>query len=108
MKQLYTSLLCLLSTVCFSGTSVPPQKIVDMGTGWNGQDLYITTENREIVEGCNTEDARYVLPDAHPKADYISSMILTAFHSKKDIAIYVDGCHGSREFMKIQALKIHH
>lgn len=92
--------------VCFSflahaGTELPAQTIRLLGTGWDSEGIYISTDEGIQSQSCGS--GGLILQD-HILKDEIISILLSAYHANSKVKFYVDGCTGSN--MKIQAVKM--
>lgn len=85
-------LVLLLSTKVFADTSLPPQEILRIETGWGAEGIYINFKDGIPAEGCPGTAVR--IPADHPMLDHILSLSLSAFLSGKRAQFRVSGCPG--------------
>ena len=105
MKYSLMLLSLFLAQSVFAGTELVAQQITVVASGWNNNDLYVTTDLKLSAENCSTSDQRMVLEETNVKFDMLVSMILTAQMSKSNVAFYINGCT-STNLMRLQAIKI--
>lgn len=92
----------LVSNWVCAGTELPAQTIKRLATGWGSEGIYILTNENLLAEGCSSSVARLV--PSHPLKSEIMSILLSAFHSKSKVNLYVNGCVDDN--MKLEAVAI--
>ena len=105
MKNYILIFTLIFATSVDAGTLLSAQKVTGLANGWGGTNLYITTDKNLEAESCSATDKRVVLEDAHPQFDIITSILLSALHTKSDVRLYISGC-GSNNFMKLMSVQI--
>lgn len=103
MKKILLILSFMLSTASYAGTSMPPQHITLVTTGWGGEGIYVITQEGLRAEGCAVARARMNL--AHPMLKENLSILLSAFHTNSKVRLYVDGCINSDLHLKAVAIE---
>ena len=104
MKKLFLIVIAIISFQVSAGTQLAKQRITEVANGWSETNLYITTDQPLTAEGCSETDLRYVLQQGHAQYDLVSSMLLSALHSRAQVRLYVSGCAGN--LMVLKSIKI--
>lgn len=105
MKKIVLLLSTLFVTSVSAATKLAPQTIASIETGWGQEGLHIRTVEGLKADGCNL--GAYMIPaEDFSKALYEThvSMLLSAFHAKKQVGLYVDGCIG--DVLHVKAVEI--
>lgn len=85
-----------------AGHNFTDQKIQAIITGWEGEGMYLQTNNTTLVDGCGPT---FMLPLAHPMFNPILSIALTAYSTSATVILRADGCYDSTN-MKLKAIQI--
>ena len=88
----------------FAGTQLHNDTIYEISLGWGGEAVYVTiNESIEPVEGCS--GSLFKMPPGTPLFKENLSMLLSAFHARSKVSLYVDGCLGANMHLKVVAVR---
>jgi hypothetical protein len=94
MRLLIFIVILLIGKNVYSDSSLPPQTISRIETGWGNEGIYLAFAENNLVEGCSYTAA--VFQHDHPMLKNILSIALSAFHSGKRVQVRVSGCFDGR------------
>lgn len=93
MKILVFIFLSFISPFIFADSSLPPQKITRIDTGWGSEGIYFSFKDAHQIAGCS--GTRVVIPRDHLMLKEILSITLSAFHTGKKVVFRTSGCFGN-------------
>lgn len=94
MRTLIIAMIMVsMASMAIADDTTPSQTIKQINTGWERANIYIQTEEMDIVEGCSS--SRLKVDSTHPMFKEILSIALTAYTSKIKVAFRVSGCDGN-------------
>ncbi len=95
--------LCIVSIAGHAGHQYQDLDIQEISMGWGGEGVYVRVHNDiEIMENC--ESPYFVL---HPETPLFSenySLLLSAYHAKQKVGLYISGCQGVH--MQLRAVRV--
>lgn len=106
-KVIVGVLLMVIPVASFAGTQVQNVTIKILETGWGAEGAYITiNETVSAVEGCT--DSRYFMDATNPLFKENMSLLVSAFHAKSKVHLYVTGCYSTYNVHQINAVATEH
>ena len=98
------SLIFLISWVsAYSGEQATDKTINKVAMGWGGEGVYVWV-NESITPLQNCASTTFVMSPNTPLFKENLSVLLSAFHSRSKVQLYVDGCAGDAMSLKAVAV----
>lgn len=91
-----TIAVCSFATHASQQTTLDPQTLIRVASGWSGEGMYLFTHEGYKYPGCN--QSKFVIKKHHPLFSELVSMSLSAYHAKSKVALRVDGCDGNPNY----------
>lgn len=105
-KLLKTALLAtfgILSLNATAGQSINNLQVKYIATGWTAEGIYVETVEVNTIPGCGP---RYMISPTNPMLTQMMTLLLSAYHTKSKVDLYVDGCvFGSQMLLKSVAIR---
>ncbi|CCN45833.1 exported hypothetical protein [Vibrio nigripulchritudo MADA3029] len=101
-----TIAVCSFATHASQQTTLAPQTLNRVASGWGGEGIYLYSKEKLTVSGC--KNPVYVIKK-HNNVLFseMVSMALSAYHAKSKVAVRTDGCDGdSGRAMNIIAIDL--
>lgn len=107
MKKILSLLILLsIASQSFADASLPAVRVLQMSTDWGGNSMFFRLEGNNVVDGCNPNDSRVVVPTSIRQYDEIVAMSLAAFASGKKVIFRISGCATGANIMNGIAVAI--